>query len=98
MPFTRHGTLTANTAKAVTIPDPDAAASWDTSSTAAVLHVTGTEPIYMRGDGTTATIQGDDTYTVPPGARRSIRVATVGQEIRLSLISAADATYEVEVD
>lgn len=61
----------------------------------AVLNVTGTAPVYFRADGTAATVAGDDTYAVPPGARRVIEVDTDGPTA-VSLISAAAADVEIE--
>jgi hypothetical protein len=86
----RHGTLVANTATSVSLPR-------DLREVAVMHKASATNPIYVRCDGTPATIGGNDTYTVLPGQHRTIpRLWSKGAPTVVSLICAAAVDYEVE--
>ena len=86
----RHGTVAAGTAATVTHPR-------DVREIGVMHKGNVTTPMYVRLDGTTATVAGDDTYTILPGVQRWIpRIWSAGPNPAISIISAGAVDYEVE--
>lgn len=86
----RHVTLVANTAATVSL-DRDL-------REVGVMHKGNvTNPVYVRLDGTPATVKGDDTYTVLPGQHRWVpRLWSSGRPTAMSIVSAGAVEVEVE--
>lgn len=61
----------------------------------AVLNRSTAETIFVNVDGDDAEAATDGNYTVPPGARRTIDVATDGATV-LSIIATGSAAWEIE--
>jgi hypothetical protein len=86
----RHGTLTANTVATVSL-------TRDLREVAVMHKGNVQDPIYVRCDGTAATVAGNDTYSVLPGQHRTIpRIWSSGSPTAVSIISAGAVQYEVE--
>lgn len=85
----RHGVLTANTAAQVSLAND--------LRTVAIMHKGNVpDPMYVTLDAT-ATLAGNDCYTVLPGQHRTIpRLWSKGRPTVVSMISAAAVAYEVE--
>jgi hypothetical protein len=89
MASTRHVTLTAATAKTVT-SDRD-------HNEIGILHKGNVaDPVYVT-DAATATVKGDNTYTVLAGQHRFIpRLMSKGMPTTVSVISTGAVELEVE--
>lgn len=87
----RHGTLTASTVATVTV-------SGD-YRTVDVWNLTGTAAIYFTLDGSTPTVQGNDTFVVP-AAVGSVRLLSpaVDTALTVKLISSGTPSYSVVTD
>lgn len=86
----KHGTLTATVVATVSI-----GAAPDSIS---VIN-RGTVDIFATVNGTDPTVNGDDTFAVPAGGYRSIRVANDSDgTVAVKLISSGTPAYSVEVD
>lgn len=83
----RHGTAGA-TASSVEMEETDV-------NQVAVLNRDDTETLFVRTDGTDPVVEGDDSYSVPPGARRVVPVATPDLLVRL-IATGAGVKFEME--
>lgn len=86
--FAEHGTLVASVVTTVTV-DKDADAI-------EVVNVDGVDAIYFTIDGTVPTVEGANTYVLPPSV--SSRVVTPprsGYETDVQLISVGAPNYSV---
>lgn len=62
----------------------------------AVLNRSTTEDVYARTDGAAAVIEGNDSYVIPPGARRTLPVDSDGATVVSLIATAADVKVELE--
>ena len=91
-----HSTLTANTVETVTLE------AW--SRYLLIVNLSATHPIYVTTDGTVPTVEGDDTYCVPPSTSKQLFNEGVEPEPALGvsgstvvkLISSSTPDYGVE--
>lgn len=86
--LSKHATLTATTVDTVTLTGTD-------YYSVEVVHRSGslTTPIYFTVDGSTPTVEGDDTYVVMPGGWKTVK-SRVNVDV-IKLISAGAVAYSV---
>lgn len=88
MAVRRHGTLTAASVATVTL---------DGGYEFLEILDHGTDPIYWTQDGTTPTVQGNDTFVCAAGGWVTERVTDRVGTVDVKLISAGAAPYSVRV-
>lgn len=61
-----------------------------------ILNRSATATVFARADGQAAQVEGNDSYTIPPGAQRTIPVDTAGATAVSMIATAAATKAEIE--